>query len=61
MKRLMLSAAVITAFALSLGARTARADSGADNPECLGMACGAPQEGGAVSLWDSVLGWLGLE
>ena len=60
MKRLMLSAAVITAFALSLGAHPARAD-GTDNPECLGSSCGAPHEGGAVSLWDSVLSWLGLE
>lgn len=61
MKRLMRCAAIVTAFAFSVGARPARADTGTINPECLGSSCGAPSEGGAVSLWDSFLGWLGLE
>ena len=61
MKRLMLRAAVVTAFALSLGARPVHADPGTINPECLGSSCGAPKDEGAVSVWDSLLSWLGLE
>ena len=61
MKRLMLCAAVVTALAVSLGARSVHADTGPNNPECLGDKCGAPHEGVAGSLWDSLLSWLGLE
>ena len=61
MKRLMLCAAVVASLAVSLGARPVHADGNSVNPECLGDLCGTPKEGGAVSLWDSFLSWLGLE